>query len=233
MKTLKHLALAACLSLAPAYLYAQEAAPADAAHEAAAEGHAAEPAAHGEAAAEAHGGAHGGGHHSMFDKTPNEKGVSRFDGFVYAVINFLLLVTLLVYLLRKPLSEFLVNRREDVRKSIAEAKEAKEKAEKVLADYRRRMEGLESELSSLRGEILSAGERERDHLLAAAKSQSEKIIADAQLMGEQEVRRAKAVLREEMVKLAAELAHARLSTQATAQERDRQISEFISKLEAL
>lgn len=220
--TLAAALLAVGLAAAPAMAQyeSHEAAPAEAHGEAqavAAEAPAA-GAAHGEAAAAEH----GGGHHSMFT-----------TGFAYAVINFALLVGLLVYLLRKPIAEALVGRREAVRKAIDEAKDAKEKAEKQLAEYRRRMDGLDAELAQLRGEIVGAGEREKDALIAAAKAQAEKVLADAKLIGDQEVRRAKSEIREEMVRLAAELAHQKLVTAATADEREKQLNEFVSKLEAL
>lgn len=163
-----------------------------------------------------------GEHHSMFT-----------TGFLYAVINFAILVGLLTYLLRKPISEGLVNKREAVRKAIDEAKEAKEKAEKQLAEYRRRMDNLDAELAQLRAEIVGAGEREKDTIIAAAKAQAEKVLADAKLIGDQEVRRAKAEIREEMVRLAAELAHQKLVAASTADEREKQLNEFVSKLEAL
>ena len=52
-------------------------------------------------------------------------------------------------------------------------------------------------------------------------------------MGEQEVRKAKAELREEMVKLAAVLAEKTLRSSVSPQEREKQMNEFVSKLEAL
>lgn len=173
---------------------------------------------HGEPAAE-----HGGGaHHSMFT-----------TGFVYSVINFALMVGLLMFLLRKPLSDFLLNRRDDVRKAIDEAHAAKQKAEKSLAEHRQKLASIEGELNTLRSEILNAGDRERDTILTAAKAQAGKIVDDARLMGEQEVRKAKAELREEMVKMASSLAEKTLRSSVSPQEREKQMNEFVSKLEAL
>jgi F-type H+-transporting ATPase subunit b len=163
-----------------------------------------------------------GGHHSLFTVS-----------FLYSVINFVILVGFLIYVLRKPLRSFLSERREGVRRAIDEAKDAKLKAEQTLAEYRNRMVNLEGELNTLRAEIISTGERERDQLLAAAKTQAEKIIADAKLIGDQEVRRAKIELREEMVRLATQLAEKSLLSSVSAQDQQKQLNDFVSKLEAL
>ncbi len=162
-----------------------------------------------------------GEHHSMFNM-----------GFWYHVINFAILAGALYMLLRKPMREFLTNRRANTEKAIAEATAAKKKAEEALAVYKDKMAGLETELAGLKSEIMSAGERERDALIAAARTQAEKIIADARLVGEQEVRRAREALRAEVVALASKLAEQKLAAAATA-DKDKQFSEFLSKLEAL
>ncbi len=164
----------------------------------------------------------GGEHHSMFT-----------TGFVYSVINFALMVGLLVYLLRKPLSDFLLNRRDEVSKAIEEARAAKQKAEKSLAEHRQKMAAIEGELNTLRSEILTAGDRERENIMTAAKAQAAKIVDDARLMGEQEVRKAKAELREEIVRMASSLAEKALRSSVSPQEREKQMNEFVSKLEAL
>lgn len=153
--------------------------------------------------------------------------------FGYAVINFLLLVGILYTLLRKPVREFLLSRRDDLQKAIAEATEAKTKAEAALAQYRGKLANIESELQQLRVEIVGAAEREREKIIEEAKVQAAKIVADAKWVGEQEVERAKHQLRAEVAALAADLAAKSVARDAAPADRERQIEEFIASLEKL
>ena len=218
MKHLYRLLFVAALAVVPVTLWAQE-----------------EPVPHGEAApAEANEG-HGAVHHapSMFSDEAEPGKASPRTSLIFAVINFAIMAGLLVYLLRKPIRDFLTGRRDDVRKAIEEAQAAQVKAEKQLAEYRQMMAGIDTELRQLKDEILSAGQREREQILADAKAQAEKAAADARLMGDQEVRRAKEELRDEMVRLATELTAKSLAAAATPAERAKQMQEFVAKLESL
>ena len=153
--------------------------------------------------------------------------------FVYAVINFGLLLALLIYFLRKPLKDFLLQRRDQVRKAVEEAREATERAEKLLAEYKTKMASADTEIQQLRLEIAAAGERERELMLTTARHQAEQIVTDAKLIGEQEVRRAQELLRAEVAKLASELAEKSLQQATAPADQEKQLNEFLSKLEAL
>lgn len=229
MKNLMRIAvciLALGVSFAPTWVVAEE----HPAEQPAVEADAYGPAS-GEAAVEQHEGAaadHGAGgegeehHASMFN-----------TDFVYAVINFLILAGLLVYFLRKPLGGFLAGRRDDVNKALEEAQVAKAKADAALAEYQQKMAGIDAELKQLRDEIASAAAREREQLMAAAQAQVEKIRTDTKVMGEQELRRAKEELREDMIRLAAQIAAKTLATAVSPQDRERELQQFVGKLEAL
>jgi F-type H+-transporting ATPase subunit b len=231
IRLVKVLALAAVVTAPAGYALAQEAPPSEQVAPAPENPAVGEP--HNAEEAKEVGAEEGGGHHSMFSSEAEPGQTSLREKFIYSAINFLLMVGLLTFLLRKPLADFLTNRRAEISKSIDEAKAAKQKAEKALAEHRQKMAAIEGELNTLRSEIISAGDRERDNILTAAKAQAAKIVDDARLMGEQEVRKAKAELREEMVKLASVLAEKTLRSSVSPQEREKQLNEFVSKLEAL
>lgn len=153
--------------------------------------------------------------------------------FFYWTVNFILLITAFYFILRKPLGGFLSGRRNETAKAIEEARAMKVKAEEALAEYKGKMANLEREVQDLRTEIMDAGERERNTILATAEAQSKKIIEDAHLVGDQELRRAKDALRAEVVALAARMAQDKVKSESAPADKEKQFSEFLSKLESL
>jgi F-type H+-transporting ATPase subunit b len=152
---------------------------------------------------------------------------------LYHAINFAVLIGVLVFLLRRPVRDYLSNRRDEVRRAIEEAHAVRTKAEAALAEYTQKLAGIDAELAAMRADIASAGARERDLMVGAAEQQAAKLIAEAKLVGEQEIRRARETLRAEMVALATELATKQVQTSLQSGDKDRQLDEFVTNLERL
>ena len=105
---------------------------------------------------------------------------------VAVIVNFLILLALLYFIGRKPLTEYLKARSDSVREGLAQAKELLEEANERLADYSSRLERMDDEMTKLREEFIAAGEAERDRLVADATLKADRLRRDAETRLEQE-----------------------------------------------
>ncbi|MBI5571043.1 MAG: ATP synthase F0 subunit B [Desulfomonile tiedjei] len=149
---------------------------------------------------------------------------------LWRVINTVALIVLLVYFLKKPLVTFFAERKEQISKDLDDAREQRERAERLLKDYEAKIAGMEQELAKMRAELAKASEAESKKLLEAADAMSVKMVDAARLAAEQEVRKAKAALKNEAVDLAVELAEALIREKITDQDRRRIVEDYLDKV---
>ena len=106
--------------------------------------------------------ASGGGGHEV------ESGVLMKD-FLYRIFNFAIVVAVLVYFLTKPIKKGLAGRREEIEKTLAEAKLAKEEAEAKFAEYDRKLARATEEIAEISDSIRREGELEKIKIIENAK----------------------------------------------------------------
>lgn len=164
--------------------------------------------------AQAEGDAHGGGR----------------DLF-YALLNFALLIGVLVYFVRKPITAFFADRRLRIQDDLKAASDVRAEAEARYAKWQRRLMDLESELAGIRETARQRAATEREQILADAAAGAERIRRDAIAAVDQELRRARAQLRQEAADLAIELATESLRRQVTGADQDRLLDEFVATIE--
>jgi F-type H+-transporting ATPase subunit b len=150
---------------------------------------------------------------------------------LYSILNLVLLLGVLVYFTRKPLSEFFAARRAGIQDELKAAADLRADAEARYAKWQRRLIDLESELASIRATARERAAAEREHILADATAAAERIRRDASAAVDQELRRARAQLRQEAANLAVELASETLKRQVSAADQDRLLDEFVQTIE--
>ena len=150
--------------------------------------------------------------------------------FLYRCFNFALLVGLLAYFVRKPIREGLTSRREGIKKTLADAEEAKEAAEAKYREYSEKLAKATEEIANITASIHREGELERDKLLAAAEEMAVKIEQEAESKASSVVAKARVELREEAARLAVELAEDMLRKQVSAEDQKRLVDEYMHKV---
>ena len=118
------------------------------------------------------------------------------------VVNFLILIFLLHRFLYKPLTQFLATRADGIKRSLEEAKAAREAAASAQQEYEARIAATRREAAALRESAVREVEEERQRLLKVSRDEAARLLTEAKVQIEQEVKRAKAELREEVVGLA-------------------------------
>jgi F-type H+-transporting ATPase subunit b len=122
--------------------------------------------------------------------------------WICMVLNFILIIALLWFLLRKAVPALYRNRNEAIQRRLEEARKTSEEARKRLADVESRLSRLDTEIEQMRREAESGASTEEKRMLAAAEEERRRIVESA----EQEIARAAAAARRELKAYAAELA---------------------------
>jgi len=137
------------------------------------------------------------------------------------VVNFLILIVLLQRFLYKPLTQFLRTRADGIKRSLEEAKAAREGAAKAQQEYEAQIAATRREAAALREAAVREVEEERQRLLKASRDEATRLLSEAKTQIEQEVKRAKAELREEVVGLSLGVAERLIGRSLTADDHRR------------
>jgi len=152
--------------------------------------------------------------------------------FAWEAGNLLLLLGVLVYLGRKPVLNYMSERRQRIQDNLANSEKLLQEAKGRLTEWTQRAERLDDEIAEVHRLALERAEQERAQILEDARVTAERIKRDAASGVEREVERAKQALREEAADLAVELAGNLLEEQVNDGDRDRLVDEFVAEIES-
>ena len=148
-------------------------------------------------------------------------------------INFLVLAGVLVYFLRKPLSSFLKERSELLRKAIDDAAKARAEAAEKLAAIETRTAKLSDEIAAMNAKMDVEAAAEARRLQEAATVEISRIRAQSEFTGEQEVKKAREELRQEASLLTARAAEELVRKTLSPEDQERLVRENLEKIERI
>jgi F-type H+-transporting ATPase subunit b len=155
---------------------------------------------------------------------------SVLKGYIYKIINFLILVIVHFKFGKKPLGDFLKKRTELIEKTLNEAKEAKEVALKALREAEGRLKTKDAEVEAILAAGKRSGEQERDRIIEEGGKLKEKILEQAKTNIDFELKHAKEAIKAEAVELAMELAEKKLKDKLTKEEQVKLLDESLAKI---
>ncbi len=154
-----------------------------------------------------------------------------FTEEAFKIVNTLIVVAILYKVAAKPLRNFFQDRSEGIRKSLADAEKARQKAELQLEEQRSKVADLEVELNRVR----DVGEKERQEMHARLQTEQEaqanRLLEQTRNAIELEVTKARAELRDRAAELALGLAEDTLRKNIGPDDQDRFVSGYLSRLE--
>ncbi len=150
---------------------------------------------------------------------------------IWQGINLILIIGVIWYFGRGPISEFFSGRREGIRNELAESADLLRQAEIRNSELQRKLVDLASEVASIKTTATARAQEEAARILSDAEATAERIRTDAKAAIEQELNRAKSKLRDEAADLALQLASQKLKDNVGDADRDRLIDEFITRVE--
>ncbi len=149
---------------------------------------------------------------------------------VKQALNFGILVGILVYFLRKPISNFLKDRREILIKAMEEAARANEEAREKLAQMEEKLAHLDKEVEELNRNMEKEAKAEFEKLKTLTQDEIERIREQATVAGEQVVKKAREELRKEAAELSIKSAEEIVSKTITEEDQKRFIKENLEKI---
>jgi ATP synthase F0 subunit b len=162
----------------------------------------------------------------------SEEGASRGSTLLLVgrIFNVGLVVFILVWVGRKPLSEFFANRTQSIREQLEEAQRARKEAETRLAEIRERMRNVDQELIHIREAAERDAKAEYERLIAAAQSDAEKILARTRQEIDGMTRAAHLELKAYAAQLSVQLAEDKIREEITDEDRARLFGRFVNQV---
>jgi len=157
---------------------------------------------------------------------------SVLKAYLWPVINFLILVGVMAYVLKKmDIKGFFKKRTELIEQSLHEAREAKELAQKALAEVEERLKVKDTEIASIIAGAKLSGENEKARLMEEGDKLKARILEQARTNIDYEVKRAKESIKQEAVEIAMELAEKKLKEKLSKEEQLKLLEESLAKIE--
>jgi F-type H+-transporting ATPase subunit b len=151
--------------------------------------------------------------------------------FQGTVINFLVLVGLIVWVIRKKANPALAARRAEVEKELAEAQELRMAAEKRHMETATRLEKLDQEMLQIRGDMIKAGEAERDRIVTQAEEKAARIRKDTSFLIEQQIKQLRKELTQQAAVAAVAAAQELLQERTTDADQDQLAEAYLNRLD--
>jgi F-type H+-transporting ATPase subunit b len=150
----------------------------------------------------------------------------------FRVMNFAVLAIVLVYLLRKPLSQALSSRINGIKVELEDLEARKDEAEKKLAEYNEKLAQLEKEAEAIVEDYIKQGHEARERILKEAESSAEKLKTQARRNIEYEFEQAKLKLQAEIFETSLEKAEDIIKRKFSEDDQDRIVDEYLKKVVA-
>ena len=161
----------------------------------------------------------------------SEHGAFNWRFVMEHTVNLIILLGVLVYFLKTPVKNFLVERRGLIGHEIDTAQKTIGEAKSRYDEYARKLQAIETEINSLKDTLRKQGETERSEILKQAGSASETIKREAKETIALQAERAKREIQSEVVDLALGNAAALIRQHLVDSDKEKFVEEFSKNIE--
>jgi len=165
------------------------------------------------------------GHHGI---TP-----TQIQNLIWWTVNFIALLIILFKLLRKPLVNFLQNRKETIQREYEELLRKKREAEAQYLELQAKLKNMEDEAKQILQNYIEQGQKEKERIIKEAEEQAKRIMEQADLYIKHELEKAKEELRKELAQEVIKLAEERLLKGLTIEDHKRIFRDVVESLKSL
>lgn len=159
------------------------------------------------------------------------RGLITSREFQGTVVNFIALLLLFGWVIRKKGNPALAERRKQVEAELEEAQRLRAEAEKRHMETATRLERLDQEMLHIRADMVKAGEAERDRIVAQAEEKAARMRKDAGFLIEQQIKQLREDLTREAAEAAVQAAKELLQKSTTDSDQDRLAEAYLERLD--
>ena len=152
--------------------------------------------------------------------------------YIWTILTFLVLLGLLAKFAWRPLLSALEARQESIRKSLDDARAAKQELERLNAESQKILAQSRTEADAILSATRSDANRFRDELKQRAQAEAAGIVKNAERQIEQETARALQQIRTEAVDISIAIASKLLQRSVSRADNERLIEETFRQIEA-
>jgi F-type H+-transporting ATPase subunit b len=152
--------------------------------------------------------------------------------FIWTIATFLVLLFLLARFAWRPLLQALENRQASIRKSLDDARQAKEELERLHEQSSQILKQARAEAESIIAESRADGERLREDLKQKARAEADTIARNAERQIQLETGRALQQLRHEAADLSVMIASKLIQRQLSKEDNQKLIDDALSQLQS-
>jgi F-type H+-transporting ATPase subunit b len=152
---------------------------------------------------------------------------------IYQIINFILVLGLLYFLLKKKVVDFFGDRKAQYLDAVNRFEKARNEAEMKASEIRMRLEKLEASSAHSIQQARQEAQQLQTQIVAEAQSASQKLQAEAKKTASVEVVNAVAELREEVLRQSTEAARSQMLQQMKENDQRRLQQEFVDKIQVV
>ncbi len=151
--------------------------------------------------------------------------------FIWTILTFLVLLTLLAKFAWKPLLEALETRQQGIRKALDDAQAAKQELERLEQEAAQMMRKARAEAETLITQSRADADRLREEIRQKAKADAEGIMRNAERQIQLETGRALQQIRSEAVDLSVMIASKIIQRNITKEDNERLIADALKQVE--
>jgi F-type H+-transporting ATPase subunit b len=146
-------------------------------------------------------------------------------------VNLIILLGVLVYFLKTPVKNFLLERRGTIGHEIDVAQKTISEAKSKYEEYAKKLQAIETEINSLKMSLRMQGEAERGEILKQAEAISQNVRKEAKEIIELQTERARRDIQTEVVNLALASAEDVIRRNMGDSDKERYVQEFTKNIE--
>lgn len=155
----------------------------------------------------------------------------NYPGFeAWKFFNLILFVGVMIFLLRRPISQSMTARRESIRKELMRAQEERNAAQAKLEEINARLARLDDEVTALRQQAQTEAAQERERIARATEEEARRLRQQAQREIESAGKAARLELRRYAAEQSVELAEQMLRRDLQATDDERLMRDYIQEL---
>jgi len=142
-------------------------------------------------------------------------------------VNFAIIAIILVKFGRKPIKDFLANRKEEIDYRIKKFERQKQAAEEKIEETAKMLEDSRNRLKKIKKRIVEDGEKKKQQIIAEAQQESRILLEGTQHKIENQIVEARNLIRSELIESAIALAEKRLPEEITAIDEQKLFDHFM------